>query len=240
MRDLRTFLIASSLLAAVLLVWAQLWERAPEGAESYAVGLGLSWTLLSVLLTLFAMAWAGFASLREREDDNSKRVPNLSISLFGASIVMTIYNVGQSCLSIMAQTASGKDISQSMIVPLVGGEERLPVFGMFLAIVLIVLIGLSIWSSKGHESWWPLSISSLTLLILIAASYFSVDALKIPDRPQATRDYLHFVLLMLIPAAIVDFVLIIYFFRLKKPRFPRPRKRGRKGVPQSSASPLNT
>ncbi|MCX6008722.1 MAG: hypothetical protein NTW48_01530 [Chloroflexi bacterium] len=213
MRNLRTFLTASSLLVAVLLFWAQLWERSPAQGREYVVGLGLSWTFASVLLTLFAMAWAGFASVRDRKDRGESPAPPLSIGLFGASIIMTIYNIGLSCLAIIAETASKQAIS---IVPLVGNETLLPCYGISLFIIFLMIVGFSIWFSRGREFCWAQSIASLTLLILVAG--IINEAFNLRDTPSSAPNwtYLLSMLVLMICGAGIAIYLICYLCRKGK------------------------
>lgn len=216
MRNLRTFLTASALLVAVLLVWAQLWERSPAEGREYVVGLGLSWTFASVLLTLFAMAWAGFASVRDQKD----AVPPLSVGLFGASIIMTIYNVGVSCLSIIAQTASNSD--NISIVPLVGNAKGLspfhsiallPFYGIVLFIVFLVIVSVSILFSRGRTLCWAQSITSLTLAILVVLIINEVVAFI---EPGSNQIYLLSMLVLTSCGVGVASYLICYFCRERK------------------------
>jgi hypothetical protein len=218
MRDLRTFLTASSLLAAVVLVWAQLWERSSqEESLKYAVGLGLSWTIMSVLLSLFAMAWAGFTSVRNQGKDGSNATPDLSIGLFGASIIMTIYNVGLSCLSIIAKTASGMDISKSMVVPAVGSDTFLLWYGLGLLIIFFMIFGFSIGFSRGNMRGWLLSIISLTLLILIVAIVRSIyDIIKTPASDLQDLKYLWFMLGLFSCSSVITICFICYLCRKMK------------------------
>jgi hypothetical protein len=119
LRKLSTFITADALLAAVLLVWAQLWiqpfaqlwadqyvsYRDPTATEllegfNFNVGIGLGWTYLAVLLTLMALAWVGWCSIKK----GILVTPNLAIGLFLSSLTMAVLEVGQSLMSIFIKT----------------------------------------------------------------------------------------------------------------------------------------
>ncbi len=126
-RKISTFVTADALLAAVLLVWAQLWiqpsvrlwaawygrEKLTYNSENvseilqtfdFNTGVGLIWTYSAVFLALLALAWVGWCTLKTSSDKipatASGKTPALAVALFTASLIMAIINVFQSICSV--------------------------------------------------------------------------------------------------------------------------------------------
>jgi len=119
MRKLSIFITADALLAAVLLMWAQLWTTSSaqfwvqwyflnDTAQQeyrkllerfdFNTGIGLAWTYIAVLFALLALVWVAYRSITQARLEET---PKLSIVLFINSLAMTILNVGQSIISII-------------------------------------------------------------------------------------------------------------------------------------------
>ncbi len=124
-RKIGTFITADALLAAVLMVWAQLWIQPTlelwikyyqpvcgnigEWFDKYNDSnlFGLLLTYPAILLALVALAWAVWHSLNKSSNNKSDETPKLSLGLFGAAISMAILNVSQFVLSAVYKTFSG-------------------------------------------------------------------------------------------------------------------------------------
>jgi hypothetical protein len=122
LRKISTFVTADALLAAILLVWAQMWAQPslqfwlreygkcnPDSMLSwfnFNAGLGLCWTYLAVFLALLALIWAGWKTLVTHDGDT----PNFAIGLFAASIVMAALDVGQSFVIVGVKLIQGLPI----------------------------------------------------------------------------------------------------------------------------------
>ncbi|MBI2328050.1 MAG: hypothetical protein HYU85_00060 [Chloroflexi bacterium] len=119
-RKISTFVTADALLAAILMVWAQLWiqpsvrlwaawygkeqfDKIPDKVSStlqtfeWNVGFGLIWTYAAVFLALLALAWVGRSSLKNALTD---KVPDSAVNLFMFSVSMALGNVLQSVFSV--------------------------------------------------------------------------------------------------------------------------------------------
>ncbi len=161
-RNIRAFITADALLAAILLVWAQfwiqpsiqLWVRDYGKGEfreildtfNFNVGLGLGWTYFAVVLALFALIWAGWHSLAKPSD----RAHDIAIGLFAASAVMGVLDVLQSFASIIKKlTISGmsiyKPIPLSDVLPRPWGAP------CFIIVLGLLILGLSLWGACKHK-----------------------------------------------------------------------------------------
>jgi len=149
-QKISTFLTADALLAAVLIVWAQIWiqpsvqlwtgwygKKQPEEVSNilhafdFNVGLGLLWTYSAVFFALLALAWASWRTLKNPSD----RVPTPAVALFMTSVTMAIVNVLGSIYSISNKLFSG------IWVPL-----SLPWWWLYLEIAAVLgIVGLSMW-----------------------------------------------------------------------------------------------
>lgn len=116
LREIRTFITADALLTAVLLVWQQLWTRPtidlwvkyyhPETNQveewfrpfNNSSSAGLLLTLSAVLLSLLALASAGWAGISRARSE--RQTPGLALGLFASSLLLGIVNVSQSLASV--------------------------------------------------------------------------------------------------------------------------------------------
>ncbi len=118
-----TFVTADALLAAVLMVWAQLWiqpsvrlwaawygsanqtEEVSKVLQTFDlnVGVGLIWTYLAVFLALLALVWVSWSSLNNRHND---KVPNSAVNLFLFSVSMALGDILQSVISVSIKVLS--------------------------------------------------------------------------------------------------------------------------------------
>ena len=120
MSNLRIFLTATALLAAVLLVWAQLWpnmlDPRPYPAESeypLGVALGLFWIYYALALALGALLWALLRSVVSRWEST----PKTAIGLFFAALIIAGLNVLQSVVSILYKAFNEMRLLEPMDVP---------------------------------------------------------------------------------------------------------------------------
>lgn len=106
LRNVQTFMTADALLAAVLLVWSQLWL----GPEIPTVKYGLTWIYWAVFLALAALAVVGWETLRA----GSKSTPYVAVGLFAAALEMGALNVFQSIfkVSLKLWTETGMPANQ--------------------------------------------------------------------------------------------------------------------------------
>jgi len=110
--NLGTFLVATGLIATVLLVWAQLWPipYLDTNKDVSNLGVGLLWTYSALAFALLAFAWAFFYSFQTRKD----LTPTTAIGLFVAAIIMTIANVGQSVFTTFCKVLSDRQIFEPL------------------------------------------------------------------------------------------------------------------------------
>jgi hypothetical protein len=152
-RKISTFVTADALLAAILMVWAQLWiqpsvrlwaawygvEKPEEVSKTLQTfnlnvgALGLLWTYFAVLLALLALVWVGFSILRPPSD----KVPAPAIGLFSASVLMALVDVFQSICSVACKLLS----SSSIWVPL----SIHPWGWWLLGGAFVAIVAVSIW-----------------------------------------------------------------------------------------------
>ncbi len=155
MRKLSVFITADALLAAVLLVWAQLWiqpyaqiwgdwyaawQSDPTKSEQIMtlfdrlgpnINIGLAWTYLAVLCALMALVWIGCKSFKY----GIEFTPNFSLGLFFASITLAILEVGQSFVSIVIKTF---DVNSKLFQV----TTRVPIYlaiGLYIIAILIIV-----------------------------------------------------------------------------------------------------
>lgn len=150
-RNIRTFVTADALLAAILLVWAQLWIQPSlqlwgqhynpacgnigPWFDSFnnSIGFGLAWTYFAVLLALSALAWAGWKTLATSES----KTADTAIGLFLASLVMGLANVVQSFFMATFKLFTGRLVFESLV------PDGLKWF----LVLIIPIVLLSLWSA---------------------------------------------------------------------------------------------
>ncbi|MBE9513161.1 MAG: hypothetical protein IMY77_03805 [Chloroflexi bacterium] len=185
-RKLSIFVTADALLAAILLVWAQLWIQPSlqlwvreygkgEPAEildtfSMNVGIGLVWTYFAVFLALVALAWAGWRSFTTEEKSERNKTPDFSIGLFSASLVMAVLDVLQSfATNIKKLMMSGMPIYKPLELP----ENLLHLkpwcIGVVIALGVLIII-FSILGAKSHK--YKLWLKAEAVAILIVGVFF--------------------------------------------------------------------
>ena len=110
------FITAAGFLAAILLVWAQLWIRTYDEKfrESLNVRLGLFWTIFAILLALLAFSYALFYQFDVGREEN---VPGVAIGLFVASLIMALLGVGQSFTSVFIKLVCRLPLFEPLRVP---------------------------------------------------------------------------------------------------------------------------
>jgi len=93
------FITAAGLLAAVLLVWAQLWVVTIADRNAR---FGLAWVYIAVALTLLALCWATFRPFFTSPSNGSDEgcTSLLALGLFAAALEMAILQVFQSIVTI--------------------------------------------------------------------------------------------------------------------------------------------
>ena len=151
-RKISTFVTADALLAAVLMVWAQLWiqpsvrlwaawygKEQPEEVSKvlqtfdWNVGVGLIWTYTAVFLALLALVWVGYSTLRTLSD----KVPATAVGFFMASVIMALINVSQSIYSVAKKLLSGSSIWEPL---------SLPSWWLYLEMAAVLgIVGFSMW-----------------------------------------------------------------------------------------------
>jgi hypothetical protein len=149
LRNIRAFITADALLAAILLVWAQLWIQPslqlwgrfynPACGNigdwfdrfNSSVGFGIAWTYFAVLLALSALAWAGWKTLATPE----RKTSDTAIGLFAASLVMGLINVIQSFFMATFKLFTDRLIFESLV------PDGLKWF----LLMIIPIVWLSIW-----------------------------------------------------------------------------------------------
>lgn len=174
-RKLSTFITADALLAAVLLVWAQFWLNLPKPAAEWVSGYGLTWSLISILLALTALAIAMLASTKREGHDSARTVPDLAVALFATSLIMGIFNVGQSFVTVLAKSISGMEITESSIIPPV--IHRLDV-SILLLVAFVWILACSIWgATKSRYLQWTRLIVILVMCVSLFIVIYSGQAL---------------------------------------------------------------
>ncbi len=171
LEKLSIFITADALLAAILLVWAQLWV-APKMELSYlSAGLGLAWTYSAVLLALVALAWAGWRSLEKPSD----KTPALSIGFFSTSIVMAIVDVFQSVASILRKLWGNVSIYKSLqFTPCV--ESLIQKYSVvFLVTGIAIILCVSLFFAYKRRKclfWLEVGITMFVLCFWLILSFF--------------------------------------------------------------------
>lgn len=174
-RKLSTFVTADALLAAVLLVWAQIWQSLPRPAAEWVLGYGLTWSLMSVLLALTALAIAVLASITKEGHDSARIVPDLAIALFATSLIMGIFNVGQSFTMTLAKSVSGMEITESSIIP--PAIHQLG-FSILLPVAFVWILACSIYGVvKRRYLQWTRLIVILVMGVSVFMAIYSGRAL---------------------------------------------------------------
>jgi hypothetical protein len=151
LRKISTFITADALLAAVMMVWAQLWMQPslqlwgkhyqPECGNiggwfhsfNNSIGFGLAWAYSAVFLALLALAWSGWKTLSTPES----KTPDTAIGLFAASVVMGLINVAQSVFSVTMKLFGGGLIYQPLDFEL----------GRWFLFLIIPIVVLSVWGA---------------------------------------------------------------------------------------------
>jgi len=112
---LTPFLTAAGLIAAILLVWAQLWISAyTPGVIPLSAGLGLLWTYIAVIVALTAFAWAGWSWLKQGGSEKFQ-VTGWPLALLVAAVIMTAVDVCLSVASVAFKLFAGKSLSEQLI-----------------------------------------------------------------------------------------------------------------------------
>ena len=163
-RNIGTFITADALLAAVLLVWGQLW-RSPAielfgrqykgpGPDSMPpwfddfnlnLGVGLVMTYSAVFLALLALAWVSWRSRTGQICDT----PRTALGLFAASLTIAIINVTQSVSTVSMKLLPLLVKERLIYEPLtLGCFFMWSTYGLILAI-----IGLSIWGAHTFDKY---------------------------------------------------------------------------------------
>jgi len=173
-RKLSTFLTADALLAAVHLVWGQLWLWPRQTDIQWTTGFGITWTFGAVLLALIALGYAVWYSLINK-GDKSDETNDLSIGLFGASVIMGIINVGQSIASVMIKTICKCDVNSFVLVPIVD-FSKMGFYGIVITIIFGSIVGSSIWGARKHYYGWANAIAYIFISILVLVAVRSLIA----------------------------------------------------------------
>jgi hypothetical protein len=110
------FITAAGFLAAILLVWAQLWIRTYDEKfrESLNVKLGLFWTIFAILLALLAFSYALFFQFLTGRGEN---VSGVALGLFAGSLIMALLGVGQSFTSVFIKLVCHLPLFEPLRVP---------------------------------------------------------------------------------------------------------------------------
>jgi hypothetical protein len=185
LKRLGVFVTADALLAAILLVWAQL--RVHPSIELFiklhtgeqvanwsnynlAAVIGLLLTYPAVFLALLALAWAGWRSI-EKSTDNT---PPFAIGLFGASIAMAIINVAASVLSILMKLANIRQSSIYTPLNLCAVPGWFWIVTGIWALLTVVATGLLFAFSPTCGKWYKIVYILLWVvgLLLFVFSYF--------------------------------------------------------------------
>jgi len=167
------FVTATGFLAAILLVWAELWVGIYKPHLPETVSLGLIWTYLAVILALTASGRAVYSWLGSRTKAIFK-VEGLSIGLLVATFIMTLVDVGQSLCSVVIKSYRGIPLTQSLIAswPFEFRLFRTPFWISFeMAIANIFLIALFVvlfsWLGTKHHAFWIIELVVIFLLAII-------------------------------------------------------------------------
>ena len=167
---LTPFLVATGFLAAILLVWGQLWVSSyPAEDVPETVYLGLIWTYLAVVVALAAFAWAGWSWSRE-DFGKDFRVPDWPFGLLVATLIMAGINVGQSIISVAIKLIREDVLITQPLIKLVTVEARVGGI-VFVFLIAAFIIGMSWWGTKNHRFWMIevvfLIVLGTTLYVLI-------------------------------------------------------------------------
>ncbi|MFO7996189.1 MAG: hypothetical protein R6U93_03445 [Dehalococcoidia bacterium] len=174
-RKLSIFVTADALLAAVLLVWAQIWLNLPRPPGDWVLGYGLTWSFMSILLALAALAIAVLASITREGHDSAGIVPDLAVALFATSLIMGIFNIGQSFTMALAKSISGMPATQSPVVPPVTHQLA---FGILLLVAFGWILVCSIrGTTKRRYLWWTRLVAILVMGIALVMTVYSLRAL---------------------------------------------------------------
>jgi hypothetical protein len=161
------FLTATGFLAAILLVWAQSWISIYKPkCLPRTVGLGLTWTYLTVVVALVAFACAGWCWWKAGFKENFQ-VANWSVGLLVSVLIMTGIDVGQSLLSSAIKFWKGEPVDE----PLTKIEEKLKtakwrrglIAGAF-AIAAFIIIMSYLGSTRSNVAFWIAEVGLLGIL----------------------------------------------------------------------------
>ena len=152
---LMPFLAATGFLAAILLVWGQLWVStyAIEGVPA-TYYLGLAWTYLAVIVALAAFAWAGWSWSRARFEEDFQ-VTGWPVGLLVAALIMTGIDVGQSIVSAAIKIVGPFEAGSCILV----------------SFTVIFIIGMS-WAGTKNHWFWIAEIVVLIALGIVAVLAF--------------------------------------------------------------------
>ena len=157
LRRVGIFITADALLAAIALVWGQLWQAHQLPTQYY----GLAWSSFTVLLALVALAIAGWQSITTRKDE----VPAIAVGLFATALEMCILNVLQSVSTTTLQSAGA---IQPQFVP----DAFFKVFSIVFICILIstCIYGVrNLYEPKEDQGWqryWPWLINGSFVIAL--------------------------------------------------------------------------
>ena len=161
---LTPFLTATGFLAAILLVWGQLWISAyPVESRPETVYLGLIWTYLAVFVALLAFAWGGWSYLRMHCKQDFQ-VRGLPIGLLVAVLLMTGINVGQSIVSTVTKVLGGIPLDQPLI-QLATSAARVGAIAFIFGVAAFT-IGMSLCGTR--KRWvWVVEVAILGTVLLV-------------------------------------------------------------------------
>ena len=162
---LTSFFTATGFLAAILLVWGQLWANSYKtNTIPDTVCLGLIWTFLGVTVALVAFALAGWSWNTKRRPADF-RVEGLPLGLLIAVLIMTAANVFQSLVSLVIKLVREEFSSEQ---PIMGLETPTAYVGaiVFLFLIAGFIIVMS-WLGTRNRWLWIAEVAVLVLVMIV-------------------------------------------------------------------------
>jgi hypothetical protein len=200
--ELKTFLTASGLLAAVLAVWLRFWVDLARERQQMTGLMGRVWSFIATLVLLAAMALA----IQQNVSKTEGYVPNEAIGLFFAGLAMTGIAVGESAFRALVECydyvrtgkygtyggGNGEGARKAMVASprTMPGRLLLVLYPLLCA---ILLIGGFLWFAHDDFStcsggMWYLIFPVVPLAILPVPSYLIWDRLSANRRKRTDSE----------------------------------------------------
>jgi hypothetical protein len=223
-KNLRVFITASAMLAAVIGLWAQFWlnsiENTAEGTYNYVFGLALIWTFTGLIIDLLAIGYAAIGSLIIYRS-NEAGVSDYAVGLFGTALIMTVFNILQSLVTVFGKTIANISMSSSMftLIPLFGGFDGMLLFGLFLLAIFAATLIISLISAKKRDYLgWIIGLDYLILAIILFVIIFSTIALRIEGHNPDGQTFLWVIFGLSVFGFVLFSCMLVILYRFKARR----------------------